>query len=56
MYARIRLKLKSKKLAEMNIELPKDLKDYSDDTINDAVSDILDEKGVYYKWYRVLKQ
>lgn len=53
MYVKVRLKLKSGELTTIRVELPKDIRDYHEDTVDDAVSDVLTEKGVDYKWYRV---
>ena len=53
MYIKVRVRLKTGEATTIRAELPNDLKDYSQDTIDDAVSDWLHENGVDYKWCRV---
>jgi uncharacterized protein (DUF2267 family) len=52
MYIKVRVRLKTGEATTIRAELPNGLKDYSQDTIDDAVSDWLDDNGVEYKWYR----
>ena len=52
MYIKVRVRLKTGEATTIRAELPNDLKDYSQDTIDYAVSDWLDDNGVKYKWYR----
>jgi uncharacterized protein (DUF2267 family) len=52
MYVKVRVRLKTGEAKTIRAELPNNLKDYSQDTINDAVSDWLDNNGVDCKWYR----
>lgn len=54
MIVTIRIRLKNDVIGTMEAILPDDLKDNSEDTLNDAVSDWLDENSIKYKWYRVL--
>jgi len=35
------------------LDLPADIRDYTNDTVNDVVSDHLDSIGMEYVWYRV---
>lgn len=53
MYINVRVRLKTGEAVTVKAELPDNIKDYSKDTINDIVSDWLDDNKVEYKWYRV---
>ena len=53
MYINVRVRLNSGEAVTVKAELPDDIKDYGKDTIDDAVSDWLDENKIEYKWYRV---
>ena len=53
MYVTVRVKLKSGEITTIRTELPKDIRNYKEDTISDFISDKLDDDGVEYKWYRV---
>ena len=53
MYINVRVRLITGDAVTVKYELPNDIKDYNKDTIDDAVSDWLDENKVEYKWYRV---
>ena len=53
MYVKVRLRLKTGSLTTLRVELPKDLRDYNQDTIDDVVSDSLDDNKVRHKWFRV---
>lgn len=55
MYVTVRFKTKENDLCNIKVELPKTIRDYSDDTINDVVSDYLDDNLVEVKWFRVVK-
>lgn len=53
MYINVRVRLKTGEAVTVKAEIPDDIKDYGKDTIDDAVSDWLDENKIEYKWYRV---
>lgn len=53
MYINVRVRLKTGEAVTVKVEIPDDIKDYGKDTIDDAVSDWLDENKTEYKWYRV---
>lgn len=53
MYVKVRVRLKTSEAVTLRAEIPNDLRDYSSDNIDGAVSDWLDDNGVKYKWYRV---
>lgn len=50
---KVRVKLTTGVVNNFNVKIPDTLKDYSDDTLNDIVSDWLDDHNIKYKWYRV---
>lgn len=53
MHAKVKLRLTTDEIKTLTVKIPGDIRDYKQDTIDDAVSDWLDEKGIKYKWYIV---
>jgi len=53
MIVKVRLRQINGEIKNLEVKLPDDIRDYYDDTINDCVSDYLDENNIKYKWYRV---
>jgi hypothetical protein len=53
-YVKVRLKYKTGLKNEFYIELPKDRRDNKPDTINDIISDWMDENKIIYKWFRII--
>lgn len=50
------VKTKAGTILEVEFPKPKNLRDQSEDCLNDAVSDILDEKNIDYKWFRITQK
>lgn len=53
MYVTVRLKTKEGDVFNIKVELPSDIKNYEPDTINDVVSDYLDDNLLEVQWFRV---
>ena len=53
MHVKVKLRLTTGEIKTLTVKIPDDIRDYKQDTIDDAVSDWLDEKGIKYKWYKV---
>jgi len=53
-HVEVRVKHTSGIKSQFKIELPQDRRDDEVDTINDIISDWLDENGADYKWFRIL--
>jgi hypothetical protein len=56
MYVLVDVKLKTKEARQLKVELPKDIRDFKQDTIFDVVGDLLEEKGIDFKSYKVVSQ
>ena len=54
MQIKVRVRPKSSDPITLTAEIPNDLGDYSEDNVDGAVSDWLDDNAIKYKWYRVL--
>jgi len=55
MYVNVRIKTLNNDLATIKVEIPKDLRDYDYDTLNDVVSDYLDDNVTEVKWFRIIQ-
>ena len=52
---KIRYKTIAGTLEETEIQKPQNLRDGSENCLHDYVSDCLDDAGIKYKWFRILK-
>ena len=55
MYVKVRIKFLDGDVANIKVDLPSDLKDFNHDTLDDAVSDYLDDNATECKWFRIIE-